>query len=386
MGIGDSGPERKGHIVRAAIVALVMFITAAWRIAGPGYSTSFDAPQAMETSVGPWSVTELMPTHPGFQAGRKIEYYPLRKAERPWFLAVSFPHMKDSYWLAVNFGIVQEARRLGVRMRLYQAGGYDNLPVQIAQIRQGVTDEADGVIVGAISYDGLDSLIEELQAQGIPVIDIVNGIRSEKVAARSLVSFEDMGYEAGEYIARRQPQGGRPVKVAWFPGPRGAGWVENGDRGFRRALAGSGAEIVAVRYGDTGKATQTALIEDVLKANPDLDYVAGTAVTAVAATKVLRTHNLSKRIKVVAYYLIPEVYREIKRGHILAAPTDSPVIQGRIAVNQLVRVLEHKPYLKSVGPKVFIVDASNVDTFDRSGAMAPSGFRATFVVNREGSF
>jgi protein TorT len=321
------------------------------------------------------------PRDPGVHEKGTVYYEPLQKADRKWSVCVSFPHLKDSYWLAVNFGMSSEAARMGVRLRLHQAGGYDNLPVQIEQIRQCAREGADGVIIGAISYRGLDGLVSELGSRGVPVIDLINGMSSERVSARSLVSFEEMGFRAGEYIARQHPPGSRPAKVAWFPGPQGAGWVEAGDAGFHRALEGSAAQIVATRYGDTGKAAQTKLLEDVLDTHPDIDYVAGTAVTAVAAVRTLRLRGMSQRTKVMSYYFTPEVYREIKRGRVMAAPTDSAVIQGRVAVDQLVRILEHKPYMKQVGPHIYIIDGANVDTFDRSTSLAPDGFRATYTVN-----
>lgn len=368
-------PGQKAHRAWLAMLWIVL----------PGFLVLAPVPLSAERQWYPYPVKVPAASGDVMSREKTIDYVPLERAKRKWWVGVSFPHMKDSYWLAVNFGVVQEARRLGIRMRLFQAGGYDNLPVQIAQIKQAVAAGTDGVIIGAISYDALDGLVDELQAGGVPVIDVVNGIRSGKVSARSLVSFEEMGYQAGNYIARRHPKGSRPVRVAWFPGPKEAGWVKDGDVGFRRAVDGGSVEVVAVRYGDTGKAMQTALIEDVLDRHPDIDYLVGTAVSATAAAKVLRVRGLSNRVKVMAYYLTPEVYRGIKRGHILGAPTDSPVIQGRIAVDQVVRLLEHESCLRSVGPRVFIVDSSNVDTFDRGASMAPSGFRATYAVNLEQS-
>ncbi len=305
-------------------------------------------------------------------------YQPLKQADRPWRLCVSFPHMKDSYWLAVNFGVVSEVKRLGARMRLYQAGGYGRLATQIRQIRQCVAEGADGVIIGAISYDGLNGLVAEIRDQGIPVIDVINGMSSDRVSARSLVSFEEMAYRAGEYIARRHPAGGASATVAWFPGPEEAGWVKAGDTGFRKALAGSAVELVATRYGDTGKGVQSELLEEVLDAYPELDYIAGTAVTAAAAIKALRIRRLSDRVGVMAYYFTPDVYRGIKRGHILGAPTDSAVIQGRIAVDQVVRILEERRYYPQVGPQIYVIDQQNINSFDRRTSLAPSGFRATY--------
>jgi periplasmic protein TorT len=110
-----------------------------------------------------WKVTRLVPEYPGFKATEKtIHYIPLKQAERQWTLAVFFPYMKDSYWLAVDFGGVQQAKELDIRMRLYQADGYDNLTIQIEQINKAVAAGVDGVIIGAISYEGLDVLVNEL--------------------------------------------------------------------------------------------------------------------------------------------------------------------------------------------------------------------------------
>jgi protein TorT len=355
--------------VALAGVCLIMAAGAMWPevlFAKPWYPYPVQLPAAEESSGS---------------RERVIDYTPLARASRDWSICAVFPHMKDSYWLAVNFGLSSEVRRLGVQMRLYEAGGYDNLPVQIRQIETCAAQGADGVIIGAISYDGLDELVARLHARGVPVVDLVNGMSSDRVAAHSLVSFEEMGYRAGEYIARRHPKGGVPVKVAWFPGPRGAGWVRDGERGFRRALSGSAAEIVAVRYGDTGRAVQAALVGQVLDEHSDIDYIAGTAVTAGAAVKVLRVRGLSGRIQVVSYYFTPEVYREIRRGHILCAPTDSPVIQGRIAVDQMVRILEGKAYHERVGPHIYIIDRDNIGAFDRETSLAPGGFRATYSTN-----
>ena len=216
------------------------------------------------------------------------------------------------------------------------------------------------------------------------MIDVINGISTKDISAKSMVSFEEMGYKAGEYLVMLQQKAQLDtVKIAWFPGPEGAGWVTSGNKGFLEAIAGSNLDVVASRYGDTGMAVQSALINEVLdRYSDELDYIVGTGVTAEAAVKILRKRGLNKRIKIISYYLTPGVYRDIFRGRILASPTDSTVIQGRIAVDQLVRIVTNKDYSKHVGPILYVLDKDNIKQSDRKSMLAPSGFKTTYTVNR----
>ncbi|MCC5969322.1 MAG: TMAO reductase system periplasmic protein TorT [Pararhodobacter sp.] len=310
-----------------------------------------------------------------------VDYVPLEAASQPWNICVSFPHMKDAYWLGVNYGVIEEARRLGVRMSVVEADGYTELPRQISQIEDCVSAGADAVIIGAISFDGLNSLVREVAAQDIPVIDVINGMSSTDLTAKSLVSFHTMGYETGRYLAEAHPAGSDEVSVGWFPGPAGAGWVEAAHRGFMEAVEGSAVRVLEPRYGDTGREVQQRLVEDVLTANPEVRYVAGTAVTAEAAQGVVRERGLQGQVDILAFYMTPGVYTGIQRGMILGAPADSMVIQGRIAVDQAVRALEGEELIRHVGPQIFVVDQDNIAEIARDAILPPDGFSPVFSVN-----
>lgn len=331
-----------------------------------------------------WFPYNAVKTDPPFAADGKqeeVSYTPLAKASQPWKICVSFPHMKDAYFLGVDYGVVEEARRLGVSMNLLDAGGYTELNTQISQIEDCVAGGAQAVIIGAISLDGLNNLVSEVSKKGIPVIDVINGISSPDLAAKSLVSFYTMGHSAGEYLAKKHPAGSEEVKVGWFPGPAGAGWVEAANLGFMDAIKGSVIKPLAAKYGDTGKEVQQKLVEDELQANPDMRYVAGTAVTAEAAQGLIRERGLQGKVDLIAFYMTPGVYEGIKRGFILAAPADSMVIQGRIAMDQAVRILEKQDFIKHVGPKIFVVDQSNVNDVPRTSILPPDDFKPVFKVN-----
>lgn len=331
-----------------------------------------------------WYPYDAAQIEPPFAADGKsvdVSYVPLEKASKAWNICVSFPHMKDAYWLGVDYGVAEEAKRLGVKLNLVEAGGYTELNKQISQIEDCVAGGAQAVVIGAISFDGLNNLVSELKKKNIPVIDVINGISSPDVAAKSLVSFKTMGASTGEYLAKKHPAGTPEVEVGWFPGPAGAGWVEAANEGFLEAVKGSAVKVLAPKFGDTGKEVQLKLVEDELQANPNIRYIAGTAVTAEAAQGLIRERGLQGKVDLLAFYMTPGVYEGIKRGFILAAPADSMVIQGRIAIDQAVRILEGKDFVKHVGPKIFVVDPSNVNDVSQTNILPPDGYSPVFSVN-----
>ncbi|MCP4332341.1 MAG: TMAO reductase system periplasmic protein TorT [Gammaproteobacteria bacterium] len=309
---------------------------------------------------------------------RIIDYQPTSKASREWHLCISYPHLKDAYWLNVNYGMVQEARRLGIAFTLVEAGGYPNVERQRQQIEQCTSEGADALIVGTVSFRGLHQSIVRI-ANTLPVFSTVNDIEDTGITAKSGVSWTTMGRVAGEYLAQRHKTGSKPVTVAWFPGPQGAGWVDFIEAGFKQGLKDSAIEIVVTKWGDTGKEIQRTLVQEVLESHPKVDYIVGNALMAEAAISTLRNRKLENKIKIVSTYFTPAVYRGIRRGRILAAPTDSPVMQGRISIDQAIGSLEGRDIVKHAGPQIQMIDQFNWQEIDISDSLAPPTFLPTFI-------
>lgn len=308
-------------------------------------------------------------------------YQPVKPATQPWRLCIAYPHLKDSYWLNVNYGMVEEAKRLGIEIQVVDAGGYPNLDRQIEQIVECANQNHHALIVGTVSFEGLTDTVRPI-ANKMPVLATVNDIADPGIIAKSGVSWEQMGYMLGRYLADLHPKGSRKIRIAWLPGPQNSGWVYFSAVGFKKGIEDSAVEIIVTKWGDTGKEIQRTLVQETIEEYPQVDYIVGNALMAEAAISVLREKGLNDRVQVLSTYLTPGVFRGIRRGRILASVTDSPVLQGRLSIDQAVRILENKPYHKHVGPQVVLLDQSNINSIDLSQEFAPPSFHATFRVQQ----
>lgn len=331
-----------------------------------------------------WSL-DVKVRDPAFDAAaewRDYVYKPLPPSEvtKKWNICVLFPHTKDPYYLAMTYGAVKEAEEKGLALTIFAAGGYTELPTQIAQMEDCITQGADGMMMVAISATGLNRTIAAGAEKGIPLAITGGDVDSKDVAARAIGQWVDAGRIAGEYLNKLHPKGSEKVKVLWMAGPEGPNWSRDSADGFIKTVEGNDAiEIVKVIWGDSGKAVQIPLIEDALQAYPDVDYIAGIAPAIEGGMQVLKEKN-RKDIKLIASYITPEVEAAVRTGDVLGVVTDFTAAQARVAIDQVVRILEKKEVERDVDTGFMMIDASNIGTADRSLSLPPEGWEPYFKV------
>ncbi len=295
----------------------------------------------------------------------------LTQARKPWRLCVLLPHGKDRYWWGVSWGAEQQARQLGLQIGIYQAGGYEYLETQRQQWQDCRRNKADAFILAAIQTNALRAEINEAMAEGRPVIDLVNGIEGA-VSSRSLVSFADMADAAARYALARQEVAGRSWRLAWFPGPTGAGWVQDGSRGLRSALAGKPVQLIDGGHGATDAKSQASLVREAIDKHKRFDVLIGNAVAVEFASRFFERRD-GERPLLIAYYATEEVIERIRSGSVAAAPTDQPVLQARVAVDLAVRALQGEHLPKLLSPRIEMLDADSLQRFDLRRVLPPPG-------------
>jgi periplasmic protein TorT len=305
---------------------------------------------------------------------------PVGAVSKPWHLCVAFPHMKDAYYVAKDYGVLLEAKRQGVSATIMAANGYDDIAGQIQQIEDCVAAGGNAVLVNAVSKSGLNGMIDELAKKKIPVLDLGNGVTSDKIAAAALAQYYYAGATAGKYLAETFPAGSGKKKMVWLAGPAGSQWVEDAVRGMKEAIAGSDVDLVKVIYGDTGKAAQMKLLEDALQTYPDLTIIGGVAPAIEGAMEIVKEKNIRDK-KLIAFYSTPPIEQAVRDGIVMATVNDNNLVGSRISVDQAIRLLEGKLEVKVASRKFSIVDGKNVNTYDRATLLAPNDFKPVFKVD-----
>ncbi|WP_272001930.1 TMAO reductase system periplasmic protein TorT [Roseovarius sp. ZX-A-9] len=303
-------------------------------------------------------------------------YTGLEKAEKPWHICVLFPHMKDSYWVGVNYGIVDQARKLGVKATILEAGGYTEAAKQVSQYNDCMALGVDAIVIAAISEAGLAKSMSEGKEKGIVQVGVINPM-SDVADARIFANYDDAAEAGAKFLV--DMAGDKPMRMVHFPGPQGSGWAEASTEGVKRAIEGSSIELLEAKYGDTGKSIQLRLVEDALQAYGDVNIVYGTAVTAEVAAQALEEAGNDDAI-VAAYYSNEGMVDLVRSGVVTATVTESPVMEARIAMDMAVRILEGKEHLTNLRPSMTVVTKDNIGDIDLTRAFAPADFDPVYSV------
>jgi periplasmic protein TorT len=306
------------------------------------------------------------------------EYTPLEKASKPWNICVLFPHMKDSFWVAVDYGVVEEAKRLGVNVTLYQAGGYENLPKQISQFDDCLSANFDAIVIGAISEAGLEKEFAKGMASGKPILSTVNPVSKSPITSVMTVDYDVMGAQTADYLVEYLK--GKDANVVAFPGPSGSGWAEAFLDGFKGAIKGkTNISLLGDKFGDSGVAVQLGLVQNALQAYPNMNVIWGCAPAAEASIGAVAQTGRTDVI-ILSAYENQAMLEAFQKGQISGFATLYPVLHGRVSIDTAVRALEKKDYVKRAKSIPEAISKSNIDKINMSLVLAPADFKAVYSV------
>lgn len=304
-------------------------------------------------------------------------------AKEPIKICAIYPHLKDSYWLSVNYGMVDEAKKRGVDLRVLESGGYPNLAKQKQQVSLCVRWDADAIVLGTVSPKLYMSSLTQLVGS-TPVFATVNKLEVDTASQATLkgevgVDWYWMGYLSGKYLKEKHPLGSGKVNIALLPGPKFSGGTKPVLKGFYDAIENSDVNISHTYWADNDKELQRNLVQNVIDQG-NIKYIVGSAVAIESAISELRSAGKTDDIGLVSIYLSHGVYRGLLRNRVEFAPTDKMVLQGRLSINQAISYLNNQEYNRFGIPDIEPLTPETLDKQVIEDSLSPSEFRPTFYV------
>jgi protein TorT len=287
--------------------------------------------------------------------------------------------------LGANYGLVEEAKRQGVKLTILEAGSYDNLNKQVSQYDDAIQMGAQAIITSVISEGGMNKKFKEGMEKSIVNIGMINPIKEAPLDGKV---FNDVvfGGQAAADVVIEEFKDKDKVRVVIFPGPAGSGWAEDLTKAFRERLEAKVPgkfEILAETYGDAGKSVQLKLVEDALQTYDNIDLLYGCNPMAEVAVNLVKEAGLSGKTKIMASYETPGLLPAIRAGEVLGMISEQNVAISKICLDLAVRALEKKPtgFGNFLQPLATAITNSNIKTIPMDWCYAPDNFNPVFKVD-----
>lgn len=284
-------------------------------------------------------------------SGKDLTFVIVPKCVHPWFDEVNKGAQKQADALS---------KQLGVKVTIeYRAPETADVAEQNTVLEQAAVTKPDGIAVDPLDYEGNKAVIEEIQAQGIPVI-LFDAPAPEGSGLTSVGNdFAEQATIAADKLAELI---GGEGKVAVMQGVPTAPNHAERYQAHLDALA-KYPNIEVIEGGIDNDSVQEAQSQAaaVLAANPDLKGYLNCDACGSGIAAAVEEAGKAGQVTVVTMDNLIEILEYVKTGTITATSSTIPQMQGSMSVLML--------WQKSIGidiPKVVdtgiaYIDSSNID-------------------------
>jgi ribose transport system substrate-binding protein/inositol transport system substrate-binding protein len=298
-------------------------------------------------------------------------------AGKQWTMGFSQIGLTGPFLVGDSYGVVDEAKKLGINMVFLEAGGFGGLQKQISNTENLIQQKVDALLLDPISDEALKPLVQKAVDAKIPVVGVGDPITHPGVAAAVTSSHTDIGNAMGD--AAIADAKGAQMKVVILAGPPGAQWTTLREKAFEDKIKAAGNfEIKTVQWFDeVTRSKGLALTEDFLRTFPDanLFYAADNAI-GLGVADAVKTAGKAGQVKIVTSVVDNDTVQMIKDGVITMDVAQQVVLIGREGVRVALRVLNGE----TINPKdviipVVTITKDNIGQVNLETMIAPEGWK-----------
>jgi len=271
---------------------------------------------------------------------------------------VSYHDVSNEFAPEIKAGVEQAAKAFNVDVTLVGPVGA-KAEDQVAELENLIANNVDGLAVSSVSTDALAPVLNKALAAGIPVVTFNTDNPSSKRLGFVGQDLIESGRAAGKLMG--DTLGGKGSVIITTL-DASAQWSLDREKGAREALA-KFPDIKIVTTVNTGTEPQAiyAAIENAMLANPTVTGIVSLECCSTpAAGEFVKRNNLTGKVKIVGFDLLPTTLQLVKDGVIEKTIGQGPQKQGYGAVQLLVDAVNGRA-VKGIDTGAEVVDKSNVD-------------------------
>jgi ABC-type sugar transport system substrate-binding protein len=303
------------------------------------------------------------------------EYPRPPKPAKQYTIGVLLPQMSNPHFIGQAYGYIDEASKLGVKIILYDAGGYQYIEKQVSQMEDLVASKVDAIDLVATNGSGTISGVENAVAHGIPVINCNVMTDSSKVISRVRSDDQVIGRMQAEYMAKALHGKG---SIVMLRGPAGTSWAQIRGDSFRKHLGeiAPGIKILGEQYSQSTPQDGMNLMEDFMQTFPQIDGVYnGADMTGIGAAQAVLAAGKAGKVVITATDFQPDSEKFMRDGVMTANVVQQSVLIGRWCIRATVNYLEKRTVPKELWTPLLLITKDSLDAIDFRGVRAPAGWK-----------
>ena len=263
------------------------------------------------------------------------------------------------FWKSVENGVREAAAQGDLDVVWKGPLTEDDRAQQIQLVQQFTTEGVDGLVLAPLDARALVAPVRAAREKGIPVVIFDSALEGEVGSDFSSFVATDnraAGRLAGNVLSKFLRGKGKVVMLRY---QAGSASTEERETGFTEAIANyKDIEItVANRYGGaTVGETKTQALNLIDKLRAANGVFCCNELTTHGMLLALQQEGLAGKVQFIGFDASPVLVKGVEAGHIQALIVQDPTRMGRVAVEQMGRVLRGEAATPRVDTGATLVD------------------------------
>lgn len=277
---------------------------------------------------------------------------------------VIVPKCVHAWFDEVNKGAEKQAEllseQLGCTVTIdYRAPQTADVVEQNSTLEQAAATHPDGIALDPVDYEGSKAVIEEIQAQGIPVI-LFDAPSPEGSGLTSVGNdFSEQAKLAADKLAEILDGKGKVAVMQGFPSA--PNHAERYEAHLEALAAYPDIEVVDGGIDNDNVETAQEQAAAVLAANPDLAGFLNCDACGSGVAAAIEEAGKAGQVKFVSMDNLIEILDYVKSGTITATSSTIPQMQGSMAVLMMWQAALGEEIPAKVDTGIAYIDETNID-------------------------